>query len=228
MNRILLIIAFIGVGLSSQAQLKSKTAKAKKTLRNATEAIEDIQRINETSIPKTLLQKMEGIVVFPGALKVALGFGGQGGRGFAMIKKKNGQWSNPYFLGMGEGSLGAQIGVQSTDIILLFRDRRDIIKLERTELALGGDIGIAAGPVGRNSSASTDIGFDAEIYSYSRSKGLYAGISLEGTVLEKNKAMNEEFYGKEEPSTEDIFYKTKTPYSKEISDFLKALNAASK
>ncbi|MEM7551897.1 MAG: lipid-binding SYLF domain-containing protein [Bacteroidota bacterium] len=225
--RILLFILVFSFSIRANAQFKSKTEKANQVLDNAIEAIDELTSQEDNDIPKELLRKMEGMVIFPGALKVALGFGGQGGRGFAMLKKKDGQWSNPYFLGMGEGSVGAQIGVQSSDIVLLFKNRKDIERLENTELTLGGDVGIAAGPVGRNSSASTDIGFDAEIYSYSRSKGLYAGISLEGTVLEGNQKMNDEYYSKTNINAKDVFYNVKTPYSTEIRNFMNALKSSS-
>jgi len=227
MNRIALLIWGFSIIVNLAFCQERKTEKANTSLEKATAALEDLIEIKEKSIPLSLLKKMEGIVLFPRAIKVALGVGGQGGRGFAIIRKENGGWSNPYFLSMGEGSVGFQIGLQSSDIILIFKRRENIIKLEKTELTLGGDIGIAAGPVGRSASATTDIGFDAEIYSYSRSKGLYAGISLEGTVLESNNKMNDSFYDKEDISLNEIFYKKSFPFNEKVKSFIDVLERAS-
>jgi len=225
-----LLPALLIIFLSANGQIFSdKVEKANKNLKNAQDAFEDLTKMGEDkTIPKKLLQLSEGMVIFPEALKVAFGVGGQGGRGFAVIRKKDGSWSNPYFVGMGEGNIGAQIGVQSTDLILIFRDREDILGLEKADLTLGGDVGIAAGPVGRSSSMSTDIGFDAEIYSYSRSKGLYAGISLEGSVIKANKKMNGEYYSRDEVGIKEVFYKMNTPFTPQIGDFLQEVAQATK
>ena len=210
----------------AQAQFKNSQEKADKSLERAANAFEDLTQMEDKSIPKALLERAEGIVIFPGALKVALGVGGQGGRGIAIVRKDDGSWSNPFFIGMGEGNIGAQIGVQSADIILLFRRKENILRLEKGDLALGGDVGIAAGPEGRNSSANTNINFEAEIYSYSRSKGLYVGISLEGTVLKANKKLNATYYEKDDILMNDVFYQLKTPYTSEIQTFLTSVESA--
>jgi len=211
-------------------QFKSAKEKSDKSLANATVAFEELTEMGaDQGIPQTLLNQAEGIVVFPKAFKVALGVGGQGGRGFAIIKNEDGKWSNPYFVGMGEASVGAQIGVQSADIILLFKSREDLLDLEKGDVTLGGDIGVAAGPLGRNSSASTDIGFDAEIYSYSRSKGLYAGISLEGSLLKANEQLNTSYYDiPAKGSIDKIFNHLPTPFNETVASFLEAVNQASK
>jgi len=219
-----LILSLILVCLNSGlTQFNNDRAKANKTIDLATEALEDILDMGEDQfIPQKLIQDAEGMVIFPKALKIALGIGGQGGRGIAMIRLDSGDWSNPFFLGMGEANIGAQIGVQSSDLILLFREKEHIMDLEDTELTLGGDVGISVGPVGRNSQASTDIGFDAEIYSYSRSKGLYIGISLEGTVLEAHDRLNDAYYDTDD--MEDVFFSLKTPFNHDIKRLISAIN----
>lgn len=223
----LLFLLILSINL--QAQFKSKEEKARKTVENATTAFQDLSDLTEDKgIPQTLLAKAQGIVIFPEALKVALGVGGQGGRGLALIKRDDGSWSNPYFVGMGEANVGAQIGVQSADMVLLFKDKKDVMSLEKGDLTMGGDVGIAAGPVGRNSSASTDIGFDAEIYSYSKSKGLYIGISLEGTVLKASQKLNDEYYQASDISMQKVFKTLKTPYDKDVAALIKAIRSASK
>ena len=212
------------------AQGRSGKEKSDKSIRNATDAFLDLTDMDgDEEIPQKLINQAEGIVIFPKALKVAFGVGGQGGRGFAIVRKEDGHWSNPYFVGMGEASVGAQIGVQSTDIILLFKHRKNLLDLEKGDMTLGGDVGLAAGPIGRNSSATTDIGFDAEIYSYSKSKGLYAGISLEGNVLKANDQLNSSYY--EIPakgSQEKIYYQLPTPYNETVAAFLEAVAHAAR
>ena len=217
---------FLLFTVAANAQFKNSQEKADRSLERAANAFEDLTKMEDKNIPRTLLERAEGIVIFPGALKVALGVGGQGGRGIAIIRKEDGSWSNPFFTGMGEGNIGAQIGVQSADIILLFKRRENVLRLEKGDLALGGDVGIAAGPAGRNSSANTNINFEAEIYSYSRSKGLYVGISLEGTVLKANKKLNANYYGNDDINMSNVFYELKTPYTPEIQAFLQSVDNA--
>lgn len=219
-------LIFLLFTVAANAQFKNSQEKADRSLERAANAFEDLTKMEDKNIPRTLLERAEGIVIFPGALKVALGVGGQGGRGIAIIRKEDGSWSNPFFTGMGEGNIGAQIGVQSADIILLFKRRENVLRLEKGDLALGGDVGIAAGPAGRNSSANTNINFEAEIYSYSRSKGLYVGISLEGTVLKANKKLNANYYGNDDINMSNVFYELKTPYTPEIQAFLQSVDNA--
>jgi lipid-binding SYLF domain-containing protein len=204
-----------------KAQFKSDENKAKETIDQAIEAFEDLTDMEEDiSIPLSLLRQAEGMVIFPKALKIAMGIGGQGGRGIAMVKKDDGSWSNPYFIGMGEANIGAQIGIQSTELILIFKDKEHILDLEKGDLTLGGDVGIAVGPMGRNSSASTDIGFEAEIYSYSKSKGLYVGISLEGTVLKSNEKLNHAYYDKRMISMDKVFHMYASPFNPQVDNLV--------
>jgi lipid-binding SYLF domain-containing protein len=189
LNLILVSMLIITVGNlhvagSSPEDKSANTRKAEKTLSKAVMALDNVMEDPENSIPQNLFHRAEGIVIFPGALKVAVGFvGGQGARGIAMIHREDGTWSNPFFVTLGEGSLGFQMGAQESDIVLLFKDRNDIIKIDQADITLGGDVGVAAGPVSRGSSSSTDITFDSETYSYCRSKGLFAGVSLKGGVF---------------------------------------------
>jgi len=223
--QVIISFALLLAANSGWCQFRSDKSKADQTIKDAREAFEDILRMGEDQfIPQSLIENAGGLVIFPKALKIAMGVGGQGGRGIAMIRLDNGEWSNPFFLGMGEANVGAQIGVQSTDLILLFCQREHILDLEDTELTLGADVGIAIGPVGRNSQASTDIGFDAEIYSYSRSKGLYAGITVEGTVLEAHERMNEAYYDSDD--MEEVFFNLKTPFDSDVKRLISALNEA--
>jgi lipid-binding SYLF domain-containing protein len=208
----------IGEGKSADSE------KAAKTLKKAVMALDHMMEDPINSIPQDLINSSEGIVIFPGAFKVALGtLGGQGARGIAMIRKEDGSWSNPFFVTLGEGSLGFQIGAQASEIVLLFKDRNDIIEIDKADITLGGDVGVAAGPVDEGSSSSTDITFGSEIYSYCRSKGLFAGVSLKGGILSYNEKISESLYGVEDVSTNEIFNRIETPFNDEVNDLIEAL-----
>ncbi len=198
--------------------------KAEKILKKAVLALDHVMEDPENSIPQNLLKSAEGIVIFPGAIKVAVGVvGGQGARGIAMIRREDGSWSNPFFVTLGEGSFGFQIGAQASDIVLLFKDRNDILEIDQADITLGGDVGVAAGPVNRGSSSTTDITFESEIYSYCRSKGLFAGVSLKGGVLSYNEQVSESLYEIDEVSTDEILRETDTPYDDRVNDLIEAL-----
>lgn len=199
--------------------------KANKTIQKSAIALDNIMENPENSIPPSLISKSEGIVIFPSAFKLALGVaGGQGARGVAMIRKDDGSWSNPFFVSLAEGSLGFQIGAQKSDIVLLFKDKNDIIGIDNAEITLGSDVGVAAGPVSKGSSSTTDIKFDSEIYSYYQSKGLFAGVSLKGGVLVYNNRVSDALYLKNDVNADDIFNEIETPYNAEVNDLIKALN----
>ncbi len=155
------------------------------------------------SIPSQLIQHAEGIVIVPKLINAGLGIGGKRGKGVAMVKTAGG-WSNPVFVTITGGSIGAQIGVQAVDLVLVFKHRSVLNKVQNGDFTMGGDISAAAGPVGRSTSANTDYKLDAEIYSYSRSKGLFAGISINGSNISIDKSANRAFYGSAIPSR-DIF-----------------------
>ncbi len=229
-NLFLVAMLIVSVGnlraeSSNAYTLSVEKEKAEKILVKAVIALENIMEDPENSIPQSLIKKSEGIVIFPRAIKVAIGaWGGQGGRGIAMIRKEDGTWSNPFFVTLGEGSLGIQIGAQSSDIVLLFKHRYDILEIDNAEIILGGDIGVAAGPVSNGSSADTDIKFEREIYSYYRSKGLFAGASLAGGILSYNEMVNEALYGVDGVIAGEIFNEIETPYNDEVNDLIEALN----
>ncbi len=199
--------------------------KANKTMHKSVMALDHIMEDPNNCIPSSLIDQSEGIVIFPGAFKLALGVaGGQGARGVALVRLENGNWSNPFFVSMGEGSLGFQFGAQKSDIVLLFKDKNDIMGLDKTEITLGADVGVAAGPVSKGSSATTNIKFDSEIYSYSQSKGLFAGVSFKGGVLSYNQSVNESLYGTADISTDDIFHEIASPYNDRVFDLIEVID----
>jgi lipid-binding SYLF domain-containing protein len=199
--------------------------KASKTLSNSVDALDKIMADPDNYIPPSLIIQSEGLVILPDAFKVAVGVaGGQGARGIAMIRKVDGSWSNPFFVSLGEGSFGLQLGAQKSDIFLLFKNREDLLELDETELTLGGDLGVAAGPASRGTSAVTDIKFESEIYTYSHSNGLFAGISFKGGILTYNQRVNESLYGTHGVNTDEILYEIETPYNDQVVDLIDTIN----
>ncbi|MCJ8210516.1 lipid-binding SYLF domain-containing protein [Mucilaginibacter sp. RS28] len=168
--------------------------KEQERIQKATVVLQDFKQMKET-IPSELMQQAEGIVVIPKLINAGFAIGGKRGRGVALVKLANGEWSNPVFVTLTGGSFGFQIGVQAVDLVLVFKHRGVLTKVENGDFTIGGDISAAAGPVGRSSSASTDYKLDAEVYSYSRSKGLFAGITISGSNIGIDKTSNANFYG---------------------------------
>jgi lipid-binding SYLF domain-containing protein len=147
------------------------------------------------SIPRDLLDKAECVAVIPSAKKFALGFGGRYGKGAVVCRGEKG-WGAPLMMTIGGGSFGLQIGGQAADYVFLVMNPRGIDYLMRSKFTLGADAAVAAGPVGRTGSADTDLRLKAEILSYSRTRGLFAGLSLEGAVVKQDRDANENVYGR--------------------------------
>jgi lipid-binding SYLF domain-containing protein len=165
--------------------------------RNALRVLTDIQAIPESAIPDKLLDEGRAIVVVPDSIKAGLVIGGRRGKGVMAVKNPDGTWSNPSFVSLTGGSIGFQAGVQSSDIVLVFRSDRGLESIVNGKFTLGADAGVAAGPVGRNASASTDGELKAEIWSWSRARGLFAGVALDGAVLAIDDRANEAVYGRD-------------------------------
>nr|WP_199047107.1 lipid-binding SYLF domain-containing protein [Dyella sp. ASV24] len=163
---------------------------------NAVRVLHDIMEAPDKSIPTDLLKEAKAIAVIPDLLKVGFVFGGRRGEGLISVKGPDGTWSNPSFITMTGGSVGFQAGASSTDVILVFRTQRGVDSIVNGKFTLGADAAAAAGPVGRTAQASTDSDFKAEIYSYSRSRGLFAGVALDGSALRIDYDANEAIYGK--------------------------------
>jgi lipid-binding SYLF domain-containing protein len=153
------------------------------------------------SIPQSALNKARCIAIVPGDKKFAFILGADYGRGLAVCRTANG-WSAPLFLAVEGGSVGYQIGGASTDLVLLFMNDHALHSLLSDKFKLGGDASVAAGPVGRDASAGTDLKLTAEILSYSRSKGIFAGVSLDGTVVHADKSGDKAMYGPDVPRSE--------------------------
>ncbi len=163
--------------------------------RNALRVLTDIQKIPEQAIPDKLLDEGRAIVVIPDTLKAGLVIGGRRGHGLMSVKRPDGTWSNPVFVKLTGGSIGFQVGVQSSDVVLVFRNDRSLDNIVNGKFTLGADAGVAAGPVGRNAAAATDGQLKAEIWSWSRARGLFAGVALDGAALQIDDAADLNAYG---------------------------------
>ncbi len=163
---------------------------------DAARVLGEIMRIPETAVPEKLFSEAHAIAVIPDVVKAGLVIGGRGGKGLISVRSPDGTWSNPSFIKLGGGSIGFQAGVQSADVILVFRSERGVQNIVNGKFTLGADASVAAGPVGRSAQASTDEQLKAEIYSYSRARGLFAGVALDGTVLRMDHTANQRVYGR--------------------------------
>jgi len=160
----------------------------------AARVLKEIQQTEETTIPKQILEKARAIAVFPSTVKGAFIVGAQHGKG-VISARTDGKWSAPAFVTLTGGSLGLQIGGQATDIVLVVMNERGMENLASNSFKIGGDASVAAGPVGREAAAATDYKFEAEILSYSRSRGVFAGISLNGSTIRADRDANRHVYG---------------------------------
>jgi lipid-binding SYLF domain-containing protein len=177
------------------AQNRGKEAReASRRSADAADVFKEIMGAPDRAIPKDLVDKAQAIAVFPGVLKAAFIFGGREGKGVISRRTASG-WSAPAYFKLAGGSFGAQIGADKTDYVLLIMNEDGLNKLMSDKFELGGSVGVAAGPVGRELSAATDVELTAEILTYSRSKGAFIGASLNGSTITPDNALNEAVYG---------------------------------
>jgi len=192
MRRLSLVLLISASLLSTQALAGPQEDQR---ARNAVRVLNEIQDIPEQGIPDKLLDEGRAVVVIPDTIKAGLVIGGRRGHGLMSVKMPDGSWSNPVFVKLTGGSIGFQAGVQSSDVVLVFRNDRSLDNLVNGKFTLGADAGVAAGPVGRNAAAATDGQLKAEIWSWSRARGLFAGVALDGAVLQIDDAANLDAYG---------------------------------
>ncbi len=192
-------------------------------VRHAVEVLAELTGAPDKAVPRSVLERAEAIAIFPGVKKAGFVVGGQYGRGGISVRDAKGNWSPPAFLRLAGGSFGAQIGAQETDLVLIIMNRRGVENLLKNEFKIGGDASAAAGPVGREASASTDIQMRAEILSYSRSRGLFAGATINGASIAEDRDANARFYGKP-LSSQDIVNGTVSPVPAAAKTLLDALS----
>jgi SH3 domain-containing YSC84-like protein 1 len=194
MNKVLLLMVAVALaGLPASAQKDENNR-----IKNAGKVMVEILNIPD-DIPSSVLDKAECVIVLPSVLKFAIGFGGSYGRGVMTCRSGrgfSGPWSAPSMMALEGGSFGLQLGGDATDFVLLVMNQRGADSILTSQVKLGGDVAAAAGPKGRDAAAATDVTMRAEILSYSRSRGLFAGVSLEGSTLRPDNDGNERIYGK--------------------------------
>jgi SH3 domain-containing YSC84-like protein 1 len=191
-----LVSALANVGLADK---RDAVRQAKK----AAEVFKEIMATPDNAVPLNVLDKAVCVAVFPDVIKAGFIVGGRGGRGVASCRRQDGGWSGPAYFDLAGGSVGLQIGAQATDFVLLFVSSDGMRSLLKSRFEMGGDASVAAGPVGRQVGAGTDLRLDAQILSYSRSRGVFAGLELKGTVIRQDERDNRAVYG-EGANAEDI------------------------
>ena len=222
-----IFLSMPGVGMAMEKKQSVETESkdvgkdAERALAAANVLLE-ITKTPEKGIPKELLDHADAIAVMPNVTKAAFGVGGRHGKGVVAQRRADGTWGPPAFIEITGGSLGPQIGVSVTDLILVFTNDDGLKGLFQDKLELGGDAGVAAGPVGRTAEAGTNLTFDSPIYSYSRSKGLFAGLALKGSVMSIDDSANRRLYGN--VPAKDIVLKGSEKPAPEVKSFVDALN----
>ncbi len=188
-------LCFAVLVLASGPRLVAQSAEADRII-EAARVLDEIMGAPDKAIPGKVLEKAEGVAVFPSTIKGGLGLGAHHGKGvFSIRNHADGTWSSPAFLTLTGGSIGAQIGAQAVDLVLVVLNERGVEKLSKNTMKFGGDASVAAGPVGRDVEASTDATFRAEILSYSRARGLFAGVTLKGSTIRVDRDAHERVYG---------------------------------
>jgi lipid-binding SYLF domain-containing protein len=216
----LITLAMFLVGLIASAALAKNEVK---DVRDSANVLREIMKIPEKGIPPALLRDAQAIVIVPDVIKGAFIVGGRHGTGVLLVREANGGWSDPVFVSLTGGSVGWQVGGTSTDVILVFKNRKGVEGLLKGKFTLGADAGVAAGPVGRSAEAATDVMLKSEILSYSRSRGLFAGVSLEGAALMVDEDATDVYYGKKKMHSGDVLggkVHKRTPETRELKKLL--------
>jgi lipid-binding SYLF domain-containing protein len=205
------LILSAALAMAAAAAPAAAVTREESTVQNAMVVLRELQAMPDLRIPDLLLARAEGIVILPANVKVGLIFGARFGSGLMLVRNEDRSWSSPVFVSSGGGSWGLQAGGQVSDIVLVLTTRRSIEGITDGKLTLGADASVAAGPVGRTAMASTSLTFDSEVYAYSRTQGLFAGVSLEGNGIFIGKKANRRFYDGEESASAIIARKEPPP-----------------
>ena len=199
-----LLLTILATVVATQAAPALASAREEARLIEASGVLEELFAQRDTSIPEKLMARAHGIAVIPNVVKVAAVVGGRRGSGAMVVRDASGKFSDPIMVSLTGGNIGWQIGVQSTDIVLVFTTAKGVEGIADGKLTLGADASVAAGPVGRAASAATDQNFSAEVYSYSRNRGLFAGVALDGSILNIDSKSNKGLYGQNAPASDII------------------------
>src|ERR1041385_2615678 len=221
MKKLMFLLTMLGLG--TLCWVGSAREDATERLGNATTVLHEIMGMPDKGIPEEVLEHAKCVAVVPHMVKGGFIFGGKGGKGVATCRTANG-WSAPAFITISGGNWGLQIGVQAVDLVMIVQNEKGMQKLLNSNFQLGADASAAAGPVGRHASAGTDWKMDTEILTYSRSKGVFAGLTLEGAVIEQDNDSTRAIYGKHMTFRNILSGKVATPRSAEA--FMKAVSEA--
>ena len=211
-----LLLTLIGFSVSAAPRQEA-------VLLNATQVLNELKSAPDQNVPTWLLERAYAVAVVPNVVKVGLILGGRRGSGAMVVREPDNRWSNPVFVNLTGGSFGFQWGVQSTDVVLVFMSKASVEGLVGGKVTLGADASVAAGPVGRQTAAATDIGLNAQVYSYSRSKGLFIGVSLDGSAITIDNSANASYYGKPGVLASEITAPTAPRAPQSASQFIAAL-----
>jgi lipid-binding SYLF domain-containing protein len=208
---------------SAQAQTADQSREDARLI-TSTQVLEELRGTPDQNVPDWLMQRAYGVAVIPEVIKGAFIFGGRYGNGVLSVRDASGRFSNPIFISLTGGSVGWQVGGTSTDVVLVFVTPRSVENFARGKFTLGADASVAAGPVGRQTEAAA--GINAEIYSYSRSRGLFAGVALDGTVIAFDHRANNSYYHSDEVTTTEITTGKVTTHSETARRFLASVAAS--
>jgi len=226
MRKTLIVLLAIATSIGTVAMAADREIKVDDRLDAAADTLTDMMRASDRGVPRDLLDKAKCVVVVPGMKKAGFILGAKYGRGFAVCRHAGGtRWGAPAAIEIEGGSVGFQIGASETDVVLLVMNDGGMRHILADKFTLGGEATVAAGPIGRDTSAQTDAMMNAEMLSYSRSRGLFAGISLEGATLHADGETNRELYGRDATNREILTGEYKTPRS--AGRFEMALNRES-
>src|SRR6202047_2005218 len=218
-----LLTLFAAVVLAGACPGAHAQAREQGRLLTASQVLEELRATRDQAIPDRLLERAYGIAVIPDLTKVAFFAGGSPCPGVLVVPDKQGRFTSPVFITMTGGSFGWQWGVQSTDIVLVFTTPKGVEGINGGKVTLGADASVAAGPVGRQAEAATDASFKSEVYSYSRSRGVFAGLALDGTAITIDDAANADFYRKPGVAAGDIISGAVTSEQESVRRFLAAV-----
>ena len=223
MKQLVRTVAALVVTLTALATPLAARMPLDEKVKLAAEVYEDLLGVPEGEVPRELLDNANCVAIIPGVIKGAFGWGGRHGRGVLTCRNGRSGWSPLVFVSMSGGSFGLQIGAQSTDVVLFFMSERSVRSLLKSKFTIGGDASVAAGPLGRSAEVGTDLRLRAEIYSYAKSRGLFAGLSIEGARLAPHKKAIARYYGEGLSPDELLFGGRKMDLPKESVRLLEKL-----
>lgn len=226
LKRILLSLMLLSFFCELWADFKFKMSP-EEIIQNSRAILEEMMDVPEEAIPKEVFKDAYAVAIIPNVMKVGFIFGGRFGQGVLTVKLKDDKWSYPVFIRLSGGSIGYQIGAQTSDIILVFKHKKSVDGIVNSKLTLGANLNVVAGPIGGGRGKSTDIMQKADILTYTRSRGFFAGVTLEGAVLEVDLKLNAEYYKRDLP-VKVILTKDDLKAPKSAKQFLKTLDKVTK